>query len=119
MVCNGHAYHDTKLGSRNTNFALLVSHEFDDPFNEPNEYATEISRLANKLSGGGVIVQRFGDLLEGRRSTPDRIKSSIIEPTLTCATPGDLSLVIPYRQMKSIIEMLFALDKIAPGTASR
>ena len=77
-----------------------------------------VASLANMLAGG-VLVQRFGDLLDGRRSTPDRIKSSIITPTLTSATPGDLSLVIPYRQMKSIIEMLFALDKIAPGVASR
>ena len=113
---NGHSYANIK--TKNTNFALLVSKKFTEPFKEPIAYGQHIASLANMLAGG-ILVQRFGDLLEGRRSTPERIKSSIIEPTLTCATPGDLSLVIPYRQMKSIIEMLFALDKIAPGTASR
>lgn len=113
---NGHSYANIK--TNNTNFALLVSKKFTEPFKQPIAYGQHIASLANMLAGG-ILVQRFGDLLEGRRSTPDRIKSSIITPTLTCATPGDLSLVIPYRQMKSIIEMLFALDKIAPGTASR
>ena len=113
---NGHSYADIK--TKNTNFALLVSERFTEPFKEPIAYGQHIARLANML-GGGILVQRFGDLLDGRRSTPDRIKSSIIEPTLTCATPGDLSLVLPYRQLTSIKEMLFALDKIAPGTASR
>lgn len=113
---NGHSYANIK--TNNTNFALLVSKKFTGPFKEPIAYGQHIASLANMLAGG-ILVQRFGDLLEGRRSTPDRIKSSIITPTLSCATPGDLSLVIPYRQMKSIIEMLFALDKIAPGTASR
>lgn len=113
---NGHSYADIK--TKNTNFALLVSERFTEPFKEPIAYGQHIARLANMLAGG-ILVQRFGDLLDGRRSTPDRIKSSIIEPTLTCATPGDLSLVLPYRQLTSIKEMLFALDKIAPGTASR
>ena len=113
---NGHSYANKK--TKNTNFALLVSERFTEPFKEPIAYGQHIARLANML-GGGILVQRFGDLLDGRRSTPERIKSSIIEPTLTCATPGDLSLVIPYRQLTSIKEMLFALDKIAPGTASR
>ena len=113
---NGHSYANIK--TKNTNFALLVSKKFTEPFKEPIAYGQHIASLANMLAGG-ILVQRFGDLLEGRRSTPDRIRSSIITPTLACATPGDLSLVIPYRQMKSIIEMLFALDKIAPGTASR
>ena len=113
---NGHSYANIK--TNNTNFALLVSKKFTEPFKEPIAYGQHIASLANMLAGG-ILVQRFGDLLEGRRYTPERIKSSIITPTLTCATPGDLSLVIPYRQMKSIIEMLFALDKIAPGTASR
>ena len=113
---NGHSYANIK--TNNTNFALLVSKKFTEPFKQPIAYGQHIASLANMLAGG-ILVQRFGDLLEGRRSTPDRIKSSIITPTLSCATPGDLSLVIPYRQMKSIIEMLFALDKIAPGTASR
>ena len=113
---NGHSYANIK--TKNTNFALLVSEKFTEPFKEPIQYGQHIARLANML-GGGILVQRFGDLLEGKRSTPDRIKASIIEPTLKCATPGDLSLVLPYRQLTSIIEMLFALDKIAPGTASR
>ena len=113
---NGHSYANIK--TNNTNFALLVSKKFTEPFKEPIAYGQHIASLANMLAGG-ILVQRFGDLLEGRRSTPDRIQSSVITPTLTCATPGDLSFVIPYRQMKSIIEMIFALDKIAPGTASR
>ena len=113
---NGHSYANIK--TPNTNFALLVSKKFTEPFKEPIAYGQHIARLANML-GGGILVQRFGDLLDGRRSTPERIASSTIQPTLKCATPGDLSLVIPYRQMQSIIEMLYALDKIAPGTASR
>lgn len=113
---NGHSYANIK--TKNTNFALLVSEQFTEPFKEPIAYGQHIASLANMLAGG-ILVQRFGDLLEGRRSTPERLKSSIIEPTLKCATPGDLSLVLPYRQLTSIIEMLFALDKIAPGTASR
>ena len=113
---NGHSY--AEKTTNNTNFALLVSEKFTEPFKEPIQYGQHIARLANML-GGGILVQRFGDLLDGRRSTPERIKSSIIKPTLTCATPGDLSLVIPYRQMTSIIEMLQALDKVCPGTASR
>ena len=113
---NGHSYANYR--TPNTNFALLVSEKFTEPFKEPIAYGQHVARLANMLAGG-VLVQRFGDLLDGRRSTPDRIKSSIITPTLSCATPGDLSLVLPYRQMTAIIEMLYALDKIAPGTASR
>ncbi|MCI1273502.1 MAG: FAD-dependent oxidoreductase [Clostridiaceae bacterium] len=113
---NGHSY--AEKTTKNTNFALLVSEKFTEPFKEPIKYGQHIASLANML-GGGILVQRFGDLLDGRRSTPDRIKASIINPTLTCATPGDLSLVIPYRQMTSIIEMLQALDKLCPGTASR
>lgn len=113
---NGHSYANIK--TKNTNFALLVSEKFTEPFKEPIAYGQHIARLANMLAGG-ILVQRFGDLLDGKRSTPERLKSSIIEPTLKCATPGDLSLVLPYRQLTSIIEMLFALDKIAPGTASR
>lgn len=113
---NGHSY--AEKTTNNTNFALLVSKKFTEPFKEPIQYGQHVASLANMLAGG-VLVQRFGDLLDGRRSTPERINSSIIKPTLTCATPGDLSLVIPYRQMLSIIEMLYALDKIAPGTASR
>lgn len=116
LTVNGHSYATKK--TRNTNFALLVSEEFTEPFKEPIAYGQHVARLANMLAGG-VLVQRFGDLLDGRRSTPDRMKSSILTPTLASATPGDLSLVLPYRQLLSIIEMLYALDKIAPGTASR
>ena len=101
---NGHSYANIK--TNNTNFALLVSKKFTEPFKEPIAYGQHIARLANML-GGGILVQRFGDLLDGRRSTPDRIKSSVITPTLKSATPGDLSLVIPYRQMKSIIEKFY------------
>ena len=118
MVCNGHAYHDSKLGSKNTNFALLVSHEFDDPFHDANEYAREISHLANKLSGGGVIVQKFGDILKGRRSTAKRISEGFVKPTLKEAVPGDLGLILPYNTMKSLIEMINALDAVTPGIAN-
>lgn len=115
---NGHSYGEADKRTQNTNFALLVSEKFTEPFKEPIAYGQHIARLANMLAGG-ILVQRFGDLLDGRRSTPDRIKASTLVPTLHCATPGDLSLVLPYRQMTAIIEMLYALDKIAPGTASR
>ena len=118
MVCNGHSYHNSKLGSDNTNFALLVSLEFDDPFKNPNEYAKEISELANKLSGGSVIVQKFGDILLGRRSTKKRIEEGFVKPTLKEAVPGDLGLILPYKTMKSIIEMIQALNYVTPGTAN-
>ena len=118
MVCNGHAYHDSKLGSKNTNFALLVSHEFDEPFSDANEYARQISHLANKLSGGGVIVQKFGDIIKGRRSTPKRIAEGFVTPTLKEAVPGDLGLILPYNTMKSLIEMIYALDAVTPGIAN-
>ena len=118
MVCNGHSYHDAKLGSNNTNFALLVSHEFDDPFNDPNEYAILISHLANKLSNGGVIVQKYGDILKGRRSTKKRIDEGFVKPTLKEAVPGDLGLILPYNTMKSLIEMMEALNHVTPGIAS-
>ncbi|MEW5820815.1 MAG: NAD(P)/FAD-dependent oxidoreductase [Cyanobacteriota bacterium] len=116
VTVNGHSYANTK--TENTNFALLVSKRFTDPFREPIAYGQHIARLANML-GGGIIVQRFGDLLSGRRSTPEKIERGVVQPTLTSATPGDLSLVLPYRHMTSIVEMLMALDKIAPGVASR
>ena len=118
MLANGHAYHDPKLGSKNTNFALLVSHTFSEPFNEPNEFAHEISRLANKLSNGSVIVQRYGDIKRGRRTTYKRLKEGYTEPTLPEAVPGDLGLVLPYNTMKSIIEMIEALDNVTPGIAN-
>ncbi|MBO8155012.1 MAG: NAD(P)/FAD-dependent oxidoreductase [Bacillaceae bacterium] len=118
MLANGHSYKDPKLGSGNTNFALLVSHQFSEPFNQPNEYAHEISRLANHLSGGGIIVQKLGDILIGRRSTDKRIQEGFIEPTLKEAVPGDLGLVLPYNTMKSLLEMIEALDRVTPGIAS-
>ena len=118
MVCNGHAYNDSKLGSNNTNFALLVSHEFEEPFKDANEYAREISHLANKLSGGGVVVQKFGDIVKGRRSTAKRINEGFVKPTLKEAIPGDLGLILPYNTMKSLIEMIHALDAVTPGIAN-
>lgn len=118
MLANGHAYHDPKLGSKNTNFALLVSHTFSEPFNEPNEFAHEVSRLANKLSNGSVMVQRYGDIKRGRRTTEKRLKEGYTVPTLKEAVPGDLGLVLPYNTMKSIIEMIEALDKVTPGIAN-
>lgn len=118
MVCNGHAYHNIELGSHNTNFALLVSHSFNEPFNDPNEYARQISSLANKLSGGGVIVQKYGDIIKGRRSTKKRIDEGFVKPTLKEAVPGDLGLILPYNTMKSLIEMVQALDHVTPGIAN-
>jgi uncharacterized protein len=118
MLANGHAYKDPKLGSPNTNFALLVSHTFSEPFDKPNEFAHEISRLANSLSNGGLIVQKYGDILKGRRSTAKRIKEGFIEPTLKEAVPGDLGLVLPYNTLKSLIEMTEALNQVTPGIAS-
>ena len=118
MLANGHAYHDPKLGSKNTNYALLVSHTFSEPFNEPNEFAHEVSRLANKLSNGSVMVQRYGDIKRGRRTTEKRLKEGYTVPTLKEAVPGDLGLVLPYNTMKSIIEMIEALDKVTPGIAN-
>ncbi len=116
VTVNGHSYEDPSKHTENTNFALLVSKHFSDPFKDSNGYGESIARLSNML-GGGVIVQRFGDLVRGRRSTEARIRESFVTPTLA-ATPGDLSLVIPKRILDGIIEMIHALDKIAPGTAN-
>jgi uncharacterized FAD-dependent dehydrogenase len=113
---NGHSYAARR--TQNTNFALLVSTDFTKPFHEPIAYGKYIARLANILSGG-VLVQRLGDLMSGHRSTESRIQKGLVEPTLKSATPGDLSFVLPYRHLKGIIEMLQALDKLAPGVASR
>lgn len=118
MLANGHAYKDPKLGSPNTNFALLVSHTFSEPFDKPNEFAHEVSKLANSLSNGGLIVQKYGDILKGRRSTSNRIKEGFLEPTLKEAVPGDLGLVLPYNTLKSLIEMTEALNHVTPGIAS-
>ncbi|MGM0501873.1 MAG: NAD(P)/FAD-dependent oxidoreductase [Bacillota bacterium] len=116
ITVNGHSHATEKTD--NTNFALLVSKTFTEPFREPITYGKDVAKLANLL-GAGVIVQRLGDFLDGRRSTPKRISRSIVEPTLKDATPGDLSLVLPYRHLKAIDEMLQALDKICPGVYSR
>lgn len=116
VTVNGHSYEDESLHTDNTNFALLVSKHFSEPFRDSNGYGESIARLSNML-GGGVIVQRFGDLIRGRRSNAQRIAESYVVPTLA-ATPGDLSLVIPKRILDGIIEMIYALDKIAPGTAN-
>ena len=116
ITVNGHSYEDPKLQTENTNFALLVAKHFSEPFKDSNGYGESIARLSNML-GGGVIVQRFGDLIRGRRSTPGRIEEAFITPTLN-ATPGDLSLVLPKRILDGIIEMIYALDKVAPGTAN-
>ena len=118
MLANGHAYYDKSLGSDNTNFALLVSHNFADPYDNPNEYGHAIGRIANKLSCGSVIVQRFGDLINGRRTTDKRLKNGFVKPTLKEAVPGDLGLVLPFNTLKSIIETIYALDKITPGIAN-
>lgn len=116
VTVNGHSYEDDKLKTENTNFALLVSKHFSEPFNDSNGYGESIARLSNML-GGGVMVQRYGDLIRGRRSTVKRIDEGLVRPTLS-ATPGDLSLVLPKRILDGIIEMIQALDKIAPGTAN-
>ena len=116
ITVNGHSYEDPSKHTENTNFALLVAKHFSEPFKDSNGYGESIARLSNML-GGGVIVQRFGDLIRGRRSTPARIEEAFITPTLK-ATPGDLSLVLPKRILDGIMEMIYALDKIAPGTAN-
>ena len=116
ITVNGHSYEDPAKQTENTNFALLVAKHFSEPFKDSNGYGESIARLSNML-GGGVIVQRFGDLIRGRRSTEDRIEGAFITPTLN-ATPGDLSLVLPKRILDGIVEMIYALDKVAPGTAN-
>lgn len=116
VTANGHSYEDASMQTENTNFALLVSKHFSEPFRDSNGYGESIARLSNML-GGGVIVQRFGDLMRGRRSTVSRIEEGLVRPTLS-ATPGDLSLILPKRILDGIIEMIYALDKIAPGTAN-
>lgn len=116
VTVNGHSFEDPAKHTDNTNFALLVSKHFSKPFNDSNAYGENIAKLSNML-GGGVMVQRFGDLIRGQRSTVARVEEGFVTPTLS-ATPGDLSLVIPKRILDGIIEMIYALDKIAPGTAN-
>ena len=116
ITVNGHSYEDPAKHTENTNFALLVSQKFSEPFKDSNGYGESIAKLSNML-GGGVLVQRFGDLIRGRRSTQERVDEAFLVPTLK-ATPGDLSLVLPKRILDGIIEMIYALDKVAPGTAN-
>jgi len=116
LTVNGESYAERK--TENTNFAILVSTAFTEPFKEPIAYGKYLARLSNLLSGG-VMIQRLGDLESGRRSTHERIARSVVSPTLKNATPGDLSFVLPYRYLADIREMLHALDKIAPGIHSR
>lgn len=113
VTVNGHSYRDAHLHSKNTNFALLVSNRFTEPFNAPHQYGKSIASFSNMLSGG-VLIQRFSDLTKGRRTNAHRLEQSFTRPTLQ-ATPGDLSLVLPKRHLDNIIEMIYALDKIAPG----
>ena len=116
VTVNGHSYDSPDLRTENTNFALLVAKHFSEPFKDSNGYGESIARLSNMV-GGGVIVQRLGDLVRGRRSNQKRIEEGLVTPTLS-ATPGDLSLVLPKRILDGIMEMIYALDKIAPGTAN-
>lgn len=118
LTVNGHAYKSEDKKTENTNFALLSTTNFTQPFNQPIEYARHVASLANMISGGGVLVQRLGDLEAGRRTDESRLRKSRVRPTLKGAIPGDLSLCIPKRQLDNIVETLHALDKIAPGTAN-
>lgn len=118
-VVNGHSYGSAEMKSNNTNFALLVSTKFTEPFNQPTEYGKYIAKLGNMLTGGGIMVQRLGDLIQGRRTDPDRLKKSTTIPTLKSAVPGDLSFVLPQRHLTSIVETLKVFDHIAPGLYSK
>jgi uncharacterized FAD-dependent dehydrogenase len=117
-VVNGHSYKADTLKTNNTNFALLVSKGFTEPFNSPISYGKYIAGLGNMLSGNKIIVQRYGDFRRGRRTTENRLVRNNIQPTLKDAVPGDLCLVLPYRIMKDIEEMIIALDNVTPGLAS-
>ncbi len=118
-VVNGHSYADESSHTENTNFAMLVSTSFTEPFNQPIEYGRYIAQLGNMLTGGGIMVQRLGDLLMGRRTDESRLRKSTTRATLTTAVPGDLSFVLPHRHLTSIIEALRAFDKVAPGLYSK
>ena len=118
VTVNGHAYASKEQQTNNTNFAILVSSSFTEPFNDPIAFGRSVCKLANLLSNGEVIIQRLTDLKRGRRSTPSRITRSIIAPTLKSAVPGDLSFVLPYRHLTSVLEMIKALDNIIPGIDS-
>ena len=117
LTVNGHSYASDLLRSKNTNFAILVSNKFTEPFNSPYQYGKSIASFSNLL-GNGVLIQRFGDLINGRRTTHHRLSQSFTKPTLKAAEPGDLSLVLPKRHLDNIIEMLYALDKLVPGVAN-
>ena len=117
LTVNGHAYKEEERKSQNSNFALLSTTNFTEPFDEPIEYARSVAHMANQISGGSVIVQRLGDLKAGKRTDTKRLTASSTRPTLN-AVPGDLSLCMPKRQLDNIIETLDALDKVAPGTAN-
>lgn len=118
-VVNGHSYGDREKRTENTNFAILVSTHFTEPFNQPIEYGRYIAQLGNMLTGGPIMVQRLGDLLQGRRTDVTRLKKSTTVPTLPTAVPGDLSFVIPSRHLTSIVEAIRAFDKLAPGLYSK
>lgn len=118
-VVNGHSYHEQERRTQNTNFAMLVSTRFTQPFNAPIQYGNYIAQLGNMLTGGGIMVQRLGDLLQGRRTDASRLRKSTTVPTLNTAVPGDLSFVLPHRHLTSIIEALRAFDHIAPGLYSK
>jgi hypothetical protein len=118
-VVNGHSYEDAALRTGNTNFAMLVSTRFTEPFDQPIEYGQYVAQLANMLTGGPIMVQRLGDLLKGRRTTKERLSKSTTIPTLTTAVPGDLSFVLPSRHLTSIVEALRAFDHLAPGLYSK
>ena len=117
ITANGHSFAEADKKTENCNFAILSSINFTQPFNKPTEYAEYIARMANMIGEGNVLVQRFGDLIRGRRTNDHRLKQNTVTPTLK-ATAGDLSLVLPHRMLTNIIETIYALDKIAPGTAN-
>jgi uncharacterized FAD-dependent dehydrogenase len=118
VTVNGHSYANADHKTMNTNFALLVSTRFTEPFKEPIAYGKSIARLANML-GKDVLVQRLGDLRAGHRTTPERLRRSAVEPTLRTATPGDLSFALPYRHLRDLVDMLDALDALVPGVGGR
>lgn len=118
-VVNGHSYAEEERRTANTNFAMLVSSRFTEPFNRPIEYGRYIAQLGNMLTGGGIMVQRLGDLLQGRRTDASRLSRSTTVPTLKTAVPGDLSFVLPHRHLTSLIEAMKAFDKVAPGLYSK
>ncbi len=118
VTVNGHSYADAEHKTANTNFALLVSTRFTEPFKEPIEYGKSIARLANML-GKDILIQRLGDLRSGHRTTPEKLRRSVVEPTLRAATPGDLAFALPYRHLRDLLDMLDAIDALLPGVGGR